>query len=92
MNTHTIKTDGAAADGKGERTYKEKRWKVVWVPDGIQVKKCRAKNCNKNAPIPVDSVGDPKPDTHVFGPPGSGSVSQRYGSGSFHFLIRCCSD
>ncbi len=26
------------------------------------------------------SVGDPDP--HVFGPPGSGSISQRYGSGS----------
>ncbi len=27
---------------------------------------------------------DPNPDPHVFGPPGSGSTSQRYGSGS------CC--
>jgi hypothetical protein len=24
----------------------------------------------------------PDPDPHVFGPPGSGSISQRYGSGS----------
>ncbi len=24
------------------------------------------------------------PDPHVFGPPGSGSTSQRYGSGSFY--------
>ncbi len=29
------------------------------------------------------SVGDP----HVFGPPGSGSISQSYGPGSFPFLI-----
>jgi hypothetical protein len=29
------------------------------------------------------SVPDP-PEPHVFGPPGSGSVSQKYGSGSFH--------
>ncbi len=37
------------------------------------------------------SVGDPEPDPHVFGPPGSGSISQRYGSGSgtFPFLIKC---
>jgi hypothetical protein len=29
------------------------------------------------------SVGDPDPqDPHVFGPPGSGSIGQRYGSGS----------
>ncbi len=31
----------------------------------------------------VISVPDP-PDPHVFWPPGSGSISQRYGSGSFH--------
>jgi hypothetical protein len=35
----------------------------------------------------LSSVGDPDPkpdpqDPHVFGPPGSGSISQRYGSGS----------
>ncbi len=35
------------------------------------------------------SVPDPNPDPgspdpHVFGPPGSGSISQRYGSGSFY--------
>jgi hypothetical protein len=28
------------------------------------------------------SVADPDPDPHVFGPPGSESTSQRYGSGS----------
>ncbi len=28
------------------------------------------------------SAADPDPDPHVFGPPGSGSISQRYGSGS----------
>ncbi len=26
----------------------------------------------------------PDPDPLVFGPPGSGSISQRYGSGSFY--------
>jgi hypothetical protein len=40
--------------------------------------------------IVTDSVGDP--DMQVFGPPGSGSISQRYGSGlgsgSFPFLIK----
>ncbi len=37
------------------------------------------------------SVGDPdlEPDSHVFGPPGS--ISQRYGSGSFSFLIKVLS-
>jgi hypothetical protein len=34
----------------------------------------------------VSSVADPDPpDPHVFGPPGSGSTSQRYGSGSGSF-------
>ncbi len=33
---------------------------------------------------PFTSVPDP-PDPHVFGPPGSGSISQRYGSGSGSF-------
>ncbi len=37
------------------------------------------------------SVGDPDP--HVFGPPGSGTISQRYGSGSgsIPFLIKVLS-
>jgi hypothetical protein len=33
--------------------------------------------------MPLTSVADAVPDPHVFGPPGSGSISQRYGSGSF---------
>jgi hypothetical protein len=37
------------------------------------------------------SVGDSDPDPHVFGPPGSGSVRQRYGSGSFPLLIKVLS-
>jgi hypothetical protein len=37
------------------------------------------------------SVGDPNPqDPHVFWP--SGSLSQRYGSGSFPFLIKVLSE
>jgi hypothetical protein len=35
--------------------------------------------------VPATSVPDPDPpDPHVFGPPGSGSISQRYGSESFY--------
>ncbi len=40
--------------------------------------------------VGTSSVADPDPnpdpdppDPHVFGPPGSGFISQRYGSGSF---------
>jgi hypothetical protein len=36
---------------------------------------------------PHAGVADPNPDPpdpHVFEPPGSGSISQRYGSGSFY--------
>jgi hypothetical protein len=41
--------------------------------------------------LPETSVGDPDPD--VFGPPGSGSISQqRYRSGSFPFLIKVLSE
>ncbi len=39
--------------------------------------------------IVKSNVGDPDPqDSHVFGPPGSGSgsISQKYGSRSFTFL------
>jgi hypothetical protein len=31
---------------------------------------------------------DPNPDPQVFRPPGSGSISQRYGSGSFHHYAK----
>ncbi len=46
----------------------------------------------EECPTGYGSVGDPDPDPqdpHVFGPPVSGSSSQRYGSGSgpFPFLI-----
>jgi hypothetical protein len=41
---------------------------------------------------PIRSVADPDPnpdppDPHVFGPPRSGSTSQRYGSGSFYYHV-----
>ncbi len=44
--------------------------------------------------IIITSVWDPDPqDPHVFRPPGSGSISQKYGSGSgsFSFLINVLS-
>jgi hypothetical protein len=43
--------------------------------------------------MPKNSVGDPDSDPHVSGPPGSGSgsISQRYGSGSFPFFIKVLS-
>jgi hypothetical protein len=47
-------------------------------------------------PVPTGtvkaSVEDPDPqDPHVVGHPGSGSICQRYGSGSFPFLIKVLS-
>ncbi len=39
------------------------------------------KETAKNSTL-TSSVPDPNPDPHVFGPPGSGSISQMYGSGS----------
>jgi hypothetical protein len=34
-----------------------------------------------------DNNGDPNPDPHVFGPPGSRSISKKYGTGSFPFFM-----
>ncbi len=42
----------------------------------------------EECPTVSGSVEDQDPDPPVFGPPGSGSFSQRYGSGSFPFLIK----
>jgi hypothetical protein len=42
----------------------------------------------KNFPLPTLIIGVPDPDPpdpHVFGPPGSDSISQRYASGSGFF-------
>ncbi len=46
---------------------------------------------SRNIRSVADSVGDPDPDPHVFGPlgSGSGSISQRYGSGSLSFSHKC---
>jgi hypothetical protein len=43
----------------------------------------------KHINIKETSVGDPDP--HVFGPPGSGFICRRSGSGSFPFLIKVLS-
>ncbi len=41
---------------------------------------------NKTSGADSDPNRDPdSPDPHVFGPPGSGSIIQRYGSGSGSF-------
>ncbi len=53
-------------------------------------------NCQGRAPtrlypfnLFLTSVEDPDPqDLHVFGPPGSGSISHRYVSGYLPFLIK----
>ncbi len=37
-----------------------------------------------SATLVLHSVADLDPDPYVFGPPGSGSISQRYGSGSLY--------
>ncbi len=49
---------------------------AIWKPDELP---------SKGDLIFFTSVADPDPpDPHVFGPPGSGSTSQSYGSGSFY--------
>jgi hypothetical protein len=48
------------------------------------VESIRAGLAMKTKQTVISSVPDP-PDPHVFGPPGSGSIWQRYGSGSGSF-------
>jgi hypothetical protein len=52
-----------------QRTTKNKRTKIE-------------KSIKLGTGTVYSSVGDPDPVPYVFGPPGSGSVSTRYGSGS----------
>ncbi len=55
---------------------------------------CKKENYREKNLSVVAIVADPDPpDPYVFGPAGSGSVSQRYGSGSgsFPFLIKLLS-
>ncbi len=42
---------------------------------------------NVEDPDPDPSVRGTDPDPHVYGPPGPGSISQRYGSGSEPLLF-----
>jgi hypothetical protein len=49
----------------------------------LKVKVSNPKSADVNRVGLNSSVRDPDP--HFFGPPGSGSISQRYGSGSFPF-------
>jgi hypothetical protein len=65
--------------GEGEQNNKELfgQTQTVWLDE-------RDKPIQFRSSIPT-SVADPHPDPpdpHVFGPPGSGSISQRYDSGS----------
>ncbi len=74
-------SDIAAGDGNIEKLFTvwcQKR-KYIYVPRTIITSAV------------FTSFGDPDPDQHVFVSPGSGSVSQRFGSGSFPFLIKVLS-
>jgi hypothetical protein len=44
----------------------------------MNLKKLPRINCAKHLVMILSSVGEPDPDSHVFGPSGSGSISQRY--------------
>jgi hypothetical protein len=55
------------------------RWGLCRINPFVQK---RLKTTSNFSNLPKTSVADPNPDPHVFGPPGSGFISQRYGSGS----------
>jgi hypothetical protein len=58
-------------------TNGRKHYMISFIPLKVQLQICPVRSrCVR------DSVVDPDPS--VFGPPGLGSVSQRYGSGSFY--------
>jgi hypothetical protein len=44
--------------------------------------------CAKQSTVFCSVPDTDPPDPHVYGPPGSGSISQRYGSGSFYHQAR----
>ena len=52
------------------------------VPDPTNLADAGPESKIKKPGIKGASVGDPDPESQVCGPPGSGSISQRYGSGS----------
>ncbi len=66
-----------------------RRWRSG--PAGREAHRVRPRDVSGGHRRPPGSVADPEPnsdlpDPHVFGPPGSGSgsISQKYGSGSFY--------
>jgi hypothetical protein len=65
----------------------------VWSPESAAVGDCPAVcgqlGGGRDTATPLQgSVADPDPpDPRVFGPPGSGSINQRYGSGSGSFYL-----
>jgi hypothetical protein len=75
-------------DPCARRSYvTEKKRKMFWV--SWTASKKNSNKPNRNCKILSSNVADPDPqDPYVFGPPGSGSISQKYGSrsrsGSFY--------
>ncbi len=65
---------------------KQMRIHIISKMAGLQYMHTKTEQKWKENPLFLTSVADPDPpDPHVFGPPGSGSISQRYGSGSGSF-------
>ncbi len=76
---------GFHTSGSASRSY-DFNWIRQRDPHGIHPKLAKTKvYCRTVQDRTLSSSvadPDPNPDPHVFGPPGSGSTSQRYGSGS----------
>ena len=59
---------------------------IRWISISKEVRKYKKTSQKIFKRFMITSVADPDPpDPHVFGPPGSGSINQRYGSGSGSF-------
>jgi hypothetical protein len=77
-----IKLSGRRKEKETDQNWKQR-------PFSNQLRKQDLEDSNASGMKDTDktSVADPAPDpqnTCVFGPPGSGSISTRYGSGSFY--------
>jgi hypothetical protein len=59
---------------------------ISWTPLHLGISYSTSHCLSPYLSIVCTSVADPDPpNSHVFGPPGSGSTNQMYGSGSFYF-------
>ncbi len=84
-SAHRRPSRGSASSSGTSSTTRTELWVHLNCTDKKECKICLiCKEIQKGSGKVIDNVPDPNPDPdpHVFEPPGSGPISQRYGSGS----------